>query len=153
MKATGVYASEGRQFIKIVQNETDGLLSWEAMNQVLTDDAIDAGMTADLHWYQEHLRSDKLAGSRFPLQVARLRSHEELNKTPKIVVGTIHSIKGSEADAVYVFPDISKAGFEEWNGPPSQKASVYRLFYVAMTRAKESLILCSKVEHGHAVDF
>ena len=42
---------------------------------------------------------------------------------------------------VYLFPDISRAGMVEWQGSAEQRASVYRLFYVAMTRAKDTLVL------------
>ena len=52
-----------------------------------------------------------------------------------------NSVKGAEADVVYLFPDISRAGMGEWQGTVEQKASVYRLFYVAMTRAKDTLVL------------
>jgi superfamily I DNA/RNA helicase len=48
-----------------------------------------------------------------------------------------------EADVVYLFPDLSYAGMNEWIGGGS--AAVRRLFYVGMTRAKESLILCQPV--------
>jgi len=41
---------------------------------------------------------------------------------------------------VYLFPDLSHAGMIEWIGRGS--AAVRRLFYVGMTRARESLILC-----------
>ena len=52
-----------------------------------------------------------------------------------------NSVKGGEADVVYVFPDLSRAGMREWTGDPEQQASVYRLFYVAMTRARDTLVL------------
>ena len=52
-----------------------------------------------------------------------------------------NSVKGAESDVVYVFPDISRAGMNEWMGSAEQQASVYRLFYVAMTRARDTLVL------------
>ena len=60
-------------------------------------------------------------------------------------------MKGAEADVVYVFPDVSRAGMREWAGRPAQQASVYRLFYVAMTRARETLVLCAPMD-DFAVD-
>jgi len=41
---------------------------------------------------------------------------------------------------VYLFPDLSFAGMNEWLGGGT--AAVRRLFYVGMTRARETLILC-----------
>ena len=69
-----------------------------------------------------------------------------------MVVGTVHSVKGSEADVVCLFPDLSPRGMEEWDsGDPHQQANVYRLFYVAMTRARE-LLLMAEPGGGMAVD-
>ena len=53
-----------------------------------------------------------------------------------------NSVKGAESDVVYVFPDISRAGAREWDSP-QHRALVYRLFYVAMTRARDTLVLAS----------
>jgi ATP-dependent exoDNAse (exonuclease V) beta subunit len=35
------------------------------------------------------------------------------------------------------------AGNEEWRGSARSQAAVRRLFYVAMTRARETLVLCA----------
>ena len=45
---------------------------------------------------------------------------------------------------VYLMPDLSPSGMMEWVGSPAQKAGVMRLFYVGMTRARESLVLCNQ---------
>ena len=63
-----------------------------------------------------------------------------------------NSVKGAESDVVYVFPDISRAGMREWSGSAAQQASVYRLFYVAMTRARDTLVLAEPSEEQFAVD-
>ena len=61
---------------------------------------------------------------------------------PRLIVGTIHSVKGGEADNVYLFPDLSPSGFLDYTGANSDR--VYRLFYVGMTRAKKNLYLCQQ---------
>ena len=58
---------------------------------------------------------------------------------PKVIVGTIHSVKGGEADDVLIFPDLSAAGNREYLG--NARDGIIRLFYVGMTRAKNRLIL------------
>jgi superfamily I DNA/RNA helicase len=72
---------------------------------------------------------------------------DNLLKRPSIIIGTIHSVKGGEADVVYLFPDLSLAGINEWhntNGDDTYgKDSIIRLFYVAMTRAKQELVICN----------
>ena len=76
-----------------------------------------------------------------------------LLKKPQIVIGTIHSVKGGEADIVFVAPEVSPKADD---GLQKQKlsaiADVHRLFYVAFTRAKEGLILLSP-RNVHCVDF
>ena len=61
-------------------------------------------------------------------------------------MGTIHSVKGGEADVVYLFPDLSVSGMDEWDGTVEQRAPIYRLFYVGMTRARETLVLCPQAK-------
>jgi superfamily I DNA/RNA helicase len=78
----------------------------------------------------------------FPCEIALQHGPSALTETPQVVVGTIHSVKGGEADVVYLFPDLSKAGSAEYQrfGPP--RDAVIRLFYVGMTRARETLYVC-----------
>jgi hypothetical protein len=59
---------------------------------------------------------------------------------PNVVVGTIHSVKGGQADHVYLFPDLSAAGDREYMGAARDR--IIRLGYVGMTRARQTLTLC-----------
>lgn len=69
--------------------------------------------------------------------------YKALSEPPRIHIGTIHSFKGGEADAVFVFPDITLKTYEGWSmGSGDSYDSVVRGYYVAMTRARESLYLC-----------
>ena len=148
-KVSGVLQKGGRQAVKNLQNDEDGAVSWDRMHELFTEEAIEAGLSGDLDWYQDQLVTSKRQGSVFPLTIARLRGPGFLSEQPQVVVGTIHSTKGAEADVVYVFPDISKAGMAEWTGAPHQQASVFRLFYVGMTRAKEKLVICNPATRAH----
>ena len=60
-----------------------------------------------------------------------------------------NSVKGGEADVVFIFPDLSAAGSREWTGTQEQRAGIIRLFYVGMTRARESLVLCRPVGRNY----
>lgn len=97
----------------------------------------------DLEWYERHLVSAKVKPMEFPLRVARKRGGKALTERPKIILGTIHSVKGGEADVVFMFPDLSRAGMQEWGRRGEPRDSIYRLQYVGMTRAIEGLYLCS----------
>lgn len=65
-----------------------------------------------------------------------------LREQPRVVVGTVHSVKGGEADSVYVLPDLSPEAARRWFGTGKPHDEVRRVFYVAFTRAKDKLTLC-----------
>lgn len=57
---------------------------------------------------------------------------------PKVNISTIHTVKGDEADVVVLMCDISKAVASQLD---VDEDSEHRVFYVAVTRAKEKLII------------
>ena len=61
-----------------------------------------------------------------------------LLRKPQVTIGTIHSVKGMEADYVAVCPDMSKKTWLSWQRLPEEEK---RVWYVAATRAKEGLFL------------
>jgi superfamily I DNA/RNA helicase len=63
---------------------------------------------------------------------------------PKVVVGTIHSVKGGQADVVYLFPDLSQGGDAQYNRGGAARDSVIRVFYVGLTRVREKLYICGR---------
>lgn len=67
--------------------------------------------------------------------MARKRG-EPLLKKPRINISTIHAAKGGEADHVLLASDISYRSFQNMQIDPDSEA---RVFYVAVTRCRESL--------------
>lgn len=59
-------------------------------------------------------------------------------RTPNVNISTIHTVKGDEADVVVLLGDISKAVASQLE---LDEDSEHRVFYVAVTRAKEKLIV------------
>jgi superfamily I DNA/RNA helicase len=92
----------------------------------MNEDALMSAMTMDLDWFERNLLAAK----------ATLRAK------PLVMLGTIHSVKGGEADVVYLMPDLSVAGMREWSGAAEQKDAVVRQMYVGLTRCKEELVIC-----------
>jgi superfamily I DNA/RNA helicase len=78
----------------------------------------------------------------YAVEVAARQGPQALSQAPQVVVGTIHSVKGGEADVVYLFPDLSRAGDAQFHRGGAARDSVIRQFYVGATRAKEQLYLC-----------
>ena len=112
------------------------------------------GQTARLlEWYRWVVMESKKRTLEYPLAVFDECGVDGLTKTPRIYVGTIHSFKGAEADVVYLFPDLSPAGYREWESTdPVCRDAVARCFYVGMTRAREKLVLGS-ASSGYTVPF
>lgn len=92
-----------------------------------------------LEWLQRHVLPSRAKTVRYPIDVARNYGVDGLT-TQQIYVGTIHSFKGAEADVVILFPDLSSEAYREWQR--GRRDPIVRMFYVAMTRARETLVLC-----------
>jgi len=117
------------------------LLLPEGVESLITTVA-EAEIADCIRWYYDHCLESKRKPLLFPCRVAVRRGCAALRSRPQIIVGTIHSVKGGEADAVYLFPDISSSGGREWEKGGVGRDGVVRQFYVGMTRARESLIIC-----------
>ena len=65
-----------------------------------------------------------------------LANKEKITQNPRITLSTIHAAKGGEADNVLLLPDITKSAADQNDMDPDE---LHRLFYVAVTRAKNSL--------------
>lgn len=71
-----------------------------------------------------------------------MRHHGAHFPEPKITLSTIHRSKGQERDCVVLIPDMAKASFEEFtSGGRAGREGEHRAAYVAVTRAREQLIL------------
>lgn len=138
LAAKGVFRPNGKKAVASVDEGTDvGLFirTW------FTPESLQRIAEQDFAWWKEHISSSKKQGLIYPLHVFSRRGAKALSAEPKIIVGTVHSVKGGEADVVFVSPELSMKGHQEWLS--SDNSSVFRLFYVAMTRAKEELYLLS----------
>ena len=97
-----------------------------------------------LTWWRNRVNGAMQNRIQFPTDVAAARGPQALLERPQVIVGTIHSVKGGEADVVILFPDLSQAGDAAYQryGPP--RDAVIRTFYVGMTRAREALYLADR---------
>lgn len=93
-----------------------------------------------IDWLLDHAKESSKRGLAFPAEVIKRQGADNLFK-PSVTVGTIHSVKGGEADVVILFPDVSRDGMLEWRRGGTSRDSVLRTFYVGMTRARHTLVL------------
>jgi superfamily I DNA/RNA helicase len=85
---------------------------------------------------------------RSALMVATRHPDLVLQGKPLVWIGTIHSVKGGEADHVYVWPGYTRKAAEGLRENPD---ALHRLMYVAVTRARRRVVLMDqgKAPHGY----
>ena len=93
----------------------------------------DFGLRTDAVWYE--------ALDQAPIRrveyIRKMRSNkEQLNKKPRILLSTIHGVKGGEEQNVVLLSDLSLNTHKGYERNPDDEN---RLFYVGATRTKEHL--------------
>jgi DNA helicase-2/ATP-dependent DNA helicase PcrA len=93
----------------------------------------DFGLHTKKVWYEAFDN----AGSRRIDYLRKMRANgEQLNKTPRIELSTIHAAKGGESQNVVLLTDLTKTTLDGYEKNPDDEN---RLFYVGATRTKENL--------------
>lgn len=111
-------------------------------------DALDGEKTGyELPWFKNSLLKSKRGQYDYPFQILSSLGIGGIKKKPLITVGTGHSVKGGEADVVYVYPDVSYSAKRAMDRDPEATSEMIRLFYVMFTRAREELVLCEPQRH------
>lgn len=108
----------------------------------ITLPVLEAMERQDLEWIYQHMTRTFQDAMEFTIAIYRQGGVEALESTPQITIGTIHSVKGGEADVVYIFPDMSYKASEHREHHHGGAEALVRLVYVGMTRARNELYLC-----------
>ena len=103
------------------------------LSYVREDCIADHGLLTDKVWYEAFTKIDTNTENYIRNMLA---NREKISQTPRITMSTIHGAKGGEADNVLLLPDITKSSVDQNDREPDE---LHRLFYVAVTRAKENL--------------
>jgi superfamily I DNA/RNA helicase len=91
------------------------------------------GLDTDAIW---HEALTKIGEDKRDYLIALLRRNTRLTGDVKIKLSTIHGAKGGEADHVLLMTDLSAKFAREYD---RNADDIHRLFYVGLTRARESL--------------
>lgn len=119
------------------------VLNADDLEGLLAGDNVMADLAeCNLEFLGRHIADAKRNTFDFVLDVVKKRGYNDLRKNPRVVVSTAHGAKGTEADNVFVCPDLSVSGWETF-GNRATRDSIHRLFYVALTRARHKLVLTS----------
>lgn len=113
-----------------------------AYQMIFKPEAIERIGKRDIDWFRENILASKRESVEFPIKVLKKGGFPALQLPPKIIISTIHGVKGGEADIVYLFPDLSLPAMREWELGGEGREAIIRMFYVGMTRAKEKLAIC-----------
>ena len=83
---------------------------------------------------------------------ACIRKGEKLTNDPRITISTIHRAKGAQAENVVLLTDTSGRSNSQWRNSETEKEDETRVFYVGLTRAKNSLHLVHPMySAGHSI--
>jgi DNA helicase II / ATP-dependent DNA helicase PcrA len=104
--------------------------------------AYESGPRALLQWWRSRVTVEVHSRIQPPADLVAYRGVRALTDVPRVIVGTIHSVKGGQADIVYLFPDLSQAGDAQYQKFGPSRDSMIRVFYVGVTRAREALYIC-----------
>ena len=124
----------------------------QALLRIFTDRMTEAIEDNDMPWFVENMYSTYRNRAEYQSKVwhrwkgsvgglvAAADSREPARGV--VTVGTIHSVKGGEADRVFLFPDLSPKGRDSLDTRGwLHHDAVMRQFYVGATRAKRELFV------------
>lgn len=104
----------------------------------------------DAQWWFDNLLAGPRKTMAYPMRVLRRQGPAALGETPRVIVGTIHSVKGGQADHVYISPGLSKQGYwHGWTAGGAPRDQIIRMFYVALTRARRSITILDPGPEDH----
>lgn len=141
VKKQGIFVRGAAGLIEALPNRE---LEFDELAALFKDEIeLEQAVTPDLGWLKRNLLAASRAPMTFPIEVAQKRGARALLEEPRVVLGTIHSVKGGQADVVFLIPDLSARGSNEWRQRGEPADGVRRQFYVGMTRARRELAVCS----------
>ena len=115
------------------------LVPVDQMIEILGQEGFEQWANMNVEWFVNSVKDPKRrAMLSYRARVYKKHGLDGLKPDAKIMIGTIHSVKGGQADNVYVVPDLSIAAREAWY---QEEDPIIRQFYIGMTRAKQNLFL------------
>ena len=131
----------GKWIEEQVSIDEEAVMTSDALRYAcVSDEVVCELLEPSPRFFLSKVKPDRRKPIEYAVKVFENHGMDGLRHEPQTVVGTVHSVKGGEADVVYLAPDLSPEGWERFDN--GKRDPIYRLMYVGMTRAKETLILC-----------
>lgn len=122
----------------------DDIINSDDLLSIMPREAWLEAISGNYSWFMQSIKPDKFSSFHYPEHILRRHGMPGLEETPRLILSTIHSIKGGECDTAIVCPDLTMKQYENWDmrDGAAEKEELRRAFYVAMTRPRHKLILC-----------
>lgn len=124
----------------------------ESLEGILQPEGAHAWVEADGAWYANaHGTESQRKALRFALNLF-LADPEAFDADPRVIVGTIHSIKGGQAEHIYLLPDLTARVREAASFDRDQRDAVIRTWYVGITRAQVAVHECEPDNYRNCIE-
>ena len=151
LKADGNFKRGAKKVFKemLKTEEVSAEVILGAMIAAMEEDAFDKSMSMDLAWLLNEITPSKKKSFEFPSRIYTEYGNDGPEIASLCTIGTVHSVKGGEADCTVVFPDLSLRAAQHYvTRHGEQFDQILRQFYVAVTRTRDTLILCQGITRG-----
>ncbi len=102
-----------------------------------TPEFLPHALAADVGQFLRHIEKSRQTQYAFAEKVLARGGIAALTAPPSLILGTIHSVKGGEADTVFLMPDVSSQAYRLALSSRHHQDTLARQFYVGITRAKD----------------
>ena len=123
----------------VVTNLSGGESSRHFISKIIPTEYINQALSRDVNWLKKHTKKKM----DYYIKVYNKYGKKPFFSQPDIMIGTIHSFKGAEANVCFLYPDISTAAHKERLKSRDDLDNHRRIFYVGVTRARQVLHLMS----------
>lgn len=146
IKSKGVLQHGAKQKLKQFldeQKDYDADTLLDLYMELFESEGLEQAVQLNHNWLRDHTTAEKFKRMEFPMQVLNKQGKKKLEQSPQLIIGTIHSIKGGQADTVFLAPDLSMRGYQDYTKGQGTEAyeAIMRQFYVGATRAREKLYI------------
>jgi len=138
---SSAFIRKKKQILEDGQSHGNSRTNSQHLSDTIRPESFQAIMDNPLQFFARNIIRTKAGPAEYLLNIySRYGEKTRISEIPKVILGTIHSVKGGQADCVYVCPDVSSHDALKCVGY-TLSDELLRLFYVACTRSREKLFL------------
>jgi DNA helicase-2/ATP-dependent DNA helicase PcrA len=132
--------NEAETILRLHEEETREV-RWEDLQTLFVPGALAGALAGDLDWLEHRIKAQYARALAYPLRIVKRWGRKVLGESPRIYVGTCHSVKGAEADTVVMTTALSRRFQMAVASGGAEADAVWRMLYVGATRARHRLVV------------